>query len=367
MDYMKGALSLGSKVLGKTNPNPPVGALIIKDGSIIGRGSTQEPGGHHAEIIALNEAGSDAEGSTMYVTLEPCCHFGRTPPCTSAIIEAGVSEVHIAMIDANPIVNGSGRKELEAAGVATILHDASQEAIELLESYAKFIILGLPFVVVKYAMTLDGKIASRTGHSRWITGDGARKYGNAMRSKSDAVMVGVNTIIEDNPQLTARNRAGTPYQKQPIRVIADSTGRVSDASRVFSEPGATIVATSRIDAERKNTLEARGVEVLCLPEKDSHVSLEALIGELGRKGITSLLVEGGGKIIASLFDEKLVDKVVVFIAPKIVGGERAVTPVEGRGVSSLSDSIVVKRTRLKKFGNDLLFEGYPSYKEDRHV
>lgn len=367
MDYMKGALSLGSKVLGKTSPNPPVGALIIKDGNIIGRGTTQEPGSHHAEIVALNQAGNDAKDSTMYVTLEPCSHFGRTPPCASAIIKAGVSEVHIAMIDPNPIVNGSGMKELESAGVNAILHDATKEAVELLEPYTKFTMFNLPFVVVKYAMTLDGKIASRTGHSRWITGDIARKYGNVMRDTSDAVIVGVNTVLKDDPQLTARNRSGTPHKNQPIRVIVDSSGRVPDGSRVFSEPGATIVATCSINAKRKNALESLGAEVLCLPEKHGHVSLEALITELGRRQITGVLVEGGGKIIASLFDEKLVDKVVAFIAPKIIGGQRAVTPVEGHGISSLADSVIVERTKLKKFGNDWLFEGYPCYKEDQHV
>ena len=238
-EYMRRALSLARLAVGYTNPNPAVGAVIVKDGFVAGRGCTQPAGSSHAEVVALRQAGEKAKGATMYVTMEPCCHYGRTPPCTQAIINAGISEIYVSLLDPNPLVSGRGMRELNEAGIKTYFGVCQEEAYEINEAYIKFITTGSPFITIKVAMSLDGKIATKTGHSKWISNEEARNYVHSLRHSANAIMVGVNTIIKDNPKLTARGcqgKGGTP-KAQPLRLIVDSSGRTPLDSQVFKQPG----------------------------------------------------------------------------------------------------------------------------------
>ena len=366
MDYMERALSLARLALGSTSPNPAVGAVIAKDGVIIGQGYTQPPGAAHAEIVAIKQAGEESQGATMYVTLEPCCHFGRTPPCTQAIIEGGIAEVHIATLDPNPLVSGRGRASLDEAGVKTVLGEREEEACELNEAYIKFITTGLPFVTVKFAMSVDGKIATKTGDSKWISGEESRKYVHQLRRVVDAIMVGVNTILIDDPRLTARNGLEqTGVQEKPIRVIVDSKARTRPTAQVFKQPGRTLVAVTP-DAPSSNTkeLEKAGGEVLELPSHEGLVDLEALLAELVKREITSVLVEGGSTLLGSFFElfkfhEKcLVDKVITFIAPVIIGGRDAKLAVGGKGAERITDALRLSRVKIERFGDDVMICGY---------
>ncbi|MCK5213662.1 MAG: bifunctional diaminohydroxyphosphoribosylaminopyrimidine deaminase/5-amino-6-(5-phosphoribosylamino)uracil reductase RibD, partial [Dehalococcoidia bacterium] len=252
------ALSLARLASGYASPNPAVGAVVVNDGAVVGMGYTQPVGGHHAEVVALQQAGDKARGAALYVTLEPCCHFGKTPPCTRAIIEAGVSEVHVALVDPNPVVSGRGIAELNEAGIKTYVGAYEDEARSLIEAYLKHTTTGLPFVIAKFAMSLDGKIATRSGHSQWISNEQARCFVHGVRHTVDAIMVGVNTVITDDPRLTARGCCGRSgcTSKQPLRIIADGTGRSPIESKVFNEPGHTLVATVQpFDADKKKLLE----------------------------------------------------------------------------------------------------------------
>mgnify|MGYP001078325239 CR=1 FL=1 len=357
MDYMAHALSLARLALGNTSPNPAVGAVIVKDGAIVGEGYTQPPGFAHAEVMALNEAGERARGATMYVTLEPCCHFGRTPPCTKAIIDSGIAEVHIATIDPNPLVSGKGKDELEKARIKTSLGEHEEEARELNEAYIKFITAGLPFVTVKFAMSLDGKIATRNGDSKWISSEESRGYVHRLRKISDAIMVGVNTVIIDDPQLTAR--VGGEIERQPLRVIVDSQGRTPLNARVFQSPGRALLAVGEsIAQDRVRQLEEAGAEVMRLPSRDGLVDIEELLRALGRMEITSVLVEGGGTLLGSFFDLRLVDKVFAFISPIIIGGEKAKVVAGGKGIDKISQALCLSRVRVERFGQDVMVSGY---------
>lgn len=358
MDYMKQALSLAKDALGRTSPNPAVGAVIVKDGGVVGRGSTEKAGGAHAEVVALTEAGEAARGATIYVTLEPCCHVGRTPPCTLALIGAGIAQVHMATLDPNPQVSGKGKEALETAGIKTHLGEEQQEARELNESYMKYITSGLPFVTAKFAMSLDGKIASQTGESHWITGAQAREHVHELRKRVDAIAVGVNTVVVDDPRLTARKEAQYIGERQPLRIIVDTQGRTPPDARIFREPGQTIVATKKLDPFRQRRLSEAGVEVWMLPSRRGRVDLHALLKALGQREVTSLLVEGGGTLLGSFFDEELVDKVMAFVAPIIIGGEKAPGAVAGSGVKRISQALRLHRVRVERLGEDMLITGY---------
>ncbi len=360
MDYMSIALSLARLALGQVSPNPAVGAVVVKNGSIIGQGYTQPPGSDHAEIVALKQAGEEARGAALYVTLEPCCHFGRTPPCTRSIIAAGISEVHFAMTDPNPLVAGKGRAELEGAGVRTYAGSSAEEAAEINEAFIKYITTGLPFVTVKFAASLDGKIATRTGASKWVTGDAARKQVQHMRYFSDAVMTGANTVINDDPRLTVRLAIrGGIARKQPLRIIVDGLGRTPPAARIFTEPGKTLLVLGRpLKPATRNALAGTGAELLELPAEEGIVDLTALLKILGQREITSVLVEAGGILLGSLFDRKLVDKVVAFLAPIIIGGEEARASVAGRGIDSLDECARLKRVKTENVGEDIMISGY---------
>lgn len=365
MDYMAQALSLAKLALGHVSPNPAVGAVVVKNDVIVGQGYTQPPGSNHAEIVALQQAGEQARGGVMYVTLEPCCHYGRTPPCTKAIIAAGITAVHLAMLDPNPLVFGGGRSELEREGIKTYTGEHEEEAKEINEAYIKFITTGMPFVTAKFAMSLDGKIATKNGDSKWISSDESRKYVHYLRFTADAIMAGVNTILVDDPHLTTRcsgGRGGTA-KEQPLRVIVDGKGRTPVTARVFSEPGGTLVALGRpATPEEASAFAQAGAEVLELPSEEGLVNLEGLLKVLGERGVTSVLVEGGGILLGSLFDRGLVDKVIVFIAPIIIGGEKAKTAIGGEGVDKVVDSVKLQRVKVERFDGDLMISGYVTAK-----
>ena len=285
-EYMECALALAKLAVGYASPNPAVGAVVVKDGLIAGMGYTQPAGSDHAEVVALHQAGDKAKGATMYVTLEPCCHYGRTPPCTKAIINAGISEVHLAMIDPNPMVSGRGVSELEEAGIKTYISELEEKAWEINEAYTKFITTGLPFVIAKFAMSLDGKIATKSGESKWISNEQARRYVHNLRRGVDAIMVGVNTAIVDNPRLVARGCSGKGgrAKKQPLRLIVDSKGRIPLEAQVFKQPGKTLLAAVEpLDPEKCRKFAEIGAEVVELPQKEGMVDLKALLKALGNE------------------------------------------------------------------------------------
>jgi diaminohydroxyphosphoribosylaminopyrimidine deaminase/5-amino-6-(5-phosphoribosylamino)uracil reductase len=360
MDYMKQALSLASLALGQVSPNPAVGAVIVKDGEVVGQGYTQPPGSWHAEIMALKQAGEKARGGVMYVTLEPCAHYGRTPPCTKAIIAADISEVHFAILDPNPLVSGKGSDELEREGIKVHFGEHEDEARQINEAYLKYITTGIPFVTVKFAVSLDGKIATKDGDTKWITGVEARKYVHCLRYTADAIMAGANTILTDDPFLTSRyGETGGTVRKRPLRVIVDGKWRVPATAHVFVEPGKAILAVSRMeDAEKKKAFIQLGVDVLELPSEGDTVDLKRLLKILAERQITSVLVEGGGILLGSFFDQKLVDKVIAFIAPIIIGGQGAKIPVAGEGVGKLAEALRLERISVGRFDDDLMVTGY---------
>jgi len=296
----------------------------------------------------------------MYVTLEPCSHQGRTPPCTRGIIDAGITEVHMAMLDPNPLVGGRGEAELREHGIVTRVGEHEAEAREINEAYVKYITTGLPFVTAKFAMSLDGKIATRTGDSRWISSGESRRYAHLLRHMVDAIAVGVNTVLADDPQLTSRcGERGGRTRKQPLRVVVDGKGRTPPNARLFGQPGKTLVALGRpADPAAVQAYQQVGAEVAELSLEDGLVDVNELLRELGKREVTSVLVEGGGALLGSLFDHGLVDKVVVFVAPAIIGGARAVTPVAGQGVGKVSEALRLHRVSTCPCGGDVIIVGY---------
>ena len=358
MGYMKRALELSREALGLSSPNPPVGAVVVKDGRIVGEGHTLPPGQAHAEVIALRQAGGLARGAALYTTLEPCCHFGKTPPCTRDIIQAGIAQVHMAIIDPNPLVNGKGMAELEGAGLSVQLDEGGEGVREVAEAYIKFVTTGIPFVVAKFAMSLDGKIAASSGDSRWISSEEARCHAGELRQRNDAIVVGIGTVLNDDPRLTARDGDGKPREKQPLRIVVDSSARVPLDAQIFQEPGPLLVATANAVTDRTDALKAAGAEVISLAAEDGSVDLSALLKALGEREITSLLVEGGGALLGSFFDLGLVDKVVAFVSPVILGGKDSPSPVAGAGAATMADSIRLKRTRVDLIGEEVMMTGY---------
>jgi diaminohydroxyphosphoribosylaminopyrimidine deaminase/5-amino-6-(5-phosphoribosylamino)uracil reductase len=358
--FMECALSLARLAMGYTSPNPAVGAVVVKDGLVIGMGYTHPAGSEHAEIMALRQAGNRAQGATMYVTLEPCPHYGRTPPCTEAIIDAGILEVCVALFDPNPAVSARGVKRLNEKGVKTNVGMCQQEAYEINEAYIKHVTTGLPFVVAKFAMSLDGKIATRTGDSKWITKEETRKYSHALRHTVDAIMVGVNTIVADNPRLTAKGCGGRGGlgKKQPLRLVIDTRGKVPLDARIFEPPGEVLVAVAApFDSVKRERFVEVGAEVVELPNSGGSVDILELLRLLGKKEIVTVLVEGGGKLLGSLFDHHLVDKVLAFISPIIIGGCEAIS-VGGNGVDSMTQALRLSRVDIRCFDDDILISGY---------
>lgn len=358
--FMQRALELAAQARGRTSPNPMVGAVIVKAGEIVGEGYHHKAGTPHAEIHAINSAGEKAKNAQLYVTLEPCCHRGRTPPCTKAIIQAGISSVVMAMYDPNPLVSGKGKAELEVHGITVQIGLLEQEARKLNEFYIKYITTGLPFVILKSAMSLDGKIATYTGKSKWITSEASRQKVHELRDAVDAILVGIGTVINDNPSLTTRlmDKKG----KDAVRVIVDSNARIPLPSRVLnldSMAPTLIAVTPKVPEDKTSRLKAVGADVLVVPERnDGKVSLGALMERLGRRKITSVMIEGGSEINASALKEGIVDKAMIFIAPKFIGGKTAPGLVGGLGIEHLSNAIRLRDIQVSKLGEDILIEGY---------
>lgn len=357
--FMKRSLELAGSGWGKTNPNPLVGAVIVKDGEIIAEGYHEMLGCAHAEVSALNNAKRDVGGGTLYVNLEPCSHYGRTPPCARAIIESGIKEVVIAMVDPNPKVAGSGIRMLKDAGIRVVEGVLEEEAKKLNEIFIKYITQRKPFVIMKTAMTLDGKIASARGDSKWISGESSRKYVHVIRDRAAAIMVGINTVLADNPSLTTRLDSGSG--KDPVRIIVDSRGLIPIESKVVnaeSSAGVILATTSAIDSEKEKQLLDKGTRIIKADGPECRVDLVKLMDELYKLEIDSVLLEGGGGLNAAALNSGIVDKVMLFIAPKIIGGEDAKTPVEGTGIQFMKDAVKLKDISISRFDEDILVEGY---------
>lgn len=354
--YMRLAMQLAGNAIGRTSPNPLVGAVIVKDNRVVGCGWHRKAGTPHAEVHALNQAGELAQGADVYVTLEPCAHYGKTPPCAKALVEAKVKNVYGGLLDVNPKVAGKGFKILEDAGIHVEYGFLQDELRKQNEVFFKWIEHKKSFIVLKAAMTLDGKIATATGQSKWITNETSRAYGYKLRDIYDGIMVGINTVIEDNPMLTARVDGG----KNPIRIVVDSSLRIDINANVVQDKSAkTIVATTdKADKDKILKLQAQDVDVIVVDkDKNDKVDIEKLLDILGQQNICSILVEGGATLSGSFVAKKLVDKVYFFIAPKIIGGKEAKTPVAGTGILNLQEALALKDIQIEKLEEDILIIG----------
>jgi diaminohydroxyphosphoribosylaminopyrimidine deaminase/5-amino-6-(5-phosphoribosylamino)uracil reductase len=357
--WMRRALRLAARARGRTSPNPLVGAVLVKEGRVVGEGYHRRAGEAHAEILALRAAGHTARGATLYLTLEPCAHHGRTPPCAPAVIEAGIARLVVAIEDPNPKVAGQGVACVRAAGIPVEVGLLAAAARQQNEVYLKWRVRDLPFVTWKSAATLDGKIATRTGNSRWVTGEAARAFVHRLRAEHDAILVGIGTVRADDPLLTARppgRRSGNP-----LRVIVDARAEIPLDSRILrtlSEGPALVATTAAAPEPRRAALQDAGAAVLTLPARCGRVDLVALMRELARREITSLFLEGGAEITASMLADGLVDKAVLFIAPKIVGGRAAPGPVGGEGIARMADALTLRDVTLRRFGEDFAVTGY---------
>lgn len=356
---MSRALQLAGKAAGRTSPNPMVGAVIVKNGHIIAEGYHKKAGRPHGEIEALRKAGKKARGAQLFVNLEPCCHQGRTPPCTDTIIESGLKEVFIGMRDPNPRVAGRGIRQLKRAGIAVHTGLMKQECQRLNEVFVKYIQTGMPLVTLKSALSLDGKIATPTGESQWITGPEARERVHQMRDQVDAILVGAGTVLKDNPRLTTRLKKGKG--RNPARVILDARAEIPLKARVFHHADRDriiYVTTNKASTSRVSRLTNRGIRVHVFSRKSNHIQLKKLIKILGKMEIASVLLEGGSGINASALKDGIVDKVVLFFAPLIIGGESSPGVVGGPGIKSLKQSLKVKNLTVTPVGADWMVEGY---------
>jgi len=352
--YMQRAIELAKRGEGFVSPNPLVGAVIVKDGKIIGEGWHERCGELHAERNALKNCKEPTQGSTIYVTLEPCCHYGRTPPCTKAIIEAKISRVVIGSRDPNPLVSGKGAEILRKAGIEVIEDFMRDECDKLNPIFFRYITTKLPYVSLKYAMTADGKIATYSGKSKWITNEFSRNDVHRLRKKHRAIMVGIGTVLTDNPMLNCRIENG----RNPIRIVCDSKLRIPLDCNICKTANeiSTLVVSAIENPEKQSELEKMGVKTLILPDKNGKVDLKKLMQYLGEKSIDSVLIEGGGTLAYSALQSKIVSHIYSYIAPKIFGGENAKTPVESVGVETPDDCFKLKRTNVRELGSDILIE-----------
>ncbi len=361
---MRAALAEAEDARGWSSPNPPVGAVVVRDGRIVGRGHTRPPGGDHAERVALAEAGESARGATIYVTLEPCAHHGRTPPCTEALRAAGVRRVEYALADPDARVDGRGAAALREAGIEVGTGDGAEEASEQLAGYLTHRRTGRPRLTAKFVASLDGRLASATGDSRWLSGPATLAWAHRERPTFDAIVVGSGTVVLDDPELTARPGGSTEGAHQPLRVVVDTRGRTPAAARVLRGPSPTLVATSeRSRTAWREAMREAGAEVALLPEADGHVDPAALLDELGRRGTLAALVEGGGVLLGALFDRRLVDYVHAVITPIIIGAERAPSAAAGRGAQRLADAPRLTGIRVEQLGPDVRISGAPAWPE----
>lgn len=354
--YMERALELAKQGIGKVNPNPLVGAVIVKNGEIIGEGYHECYGQAHAERNAVKNAKKDVEGSTIYVTLEPCAHYGKTPPCVDLIIEKKFKKVVIGMLDPNTLVAGKSIEKLKKHGIEVLVGVKEEECKKINDIFIKYITSKIPFILLKSGISLDGKIATSTGESKWITSKESREDSQNLRNRLASIMVGVNTVIEDNPELTCRIENG----RNPIRIIVDSNLRIPlDCKLVNKKDGLTIVGTTeKADESKKQELRDLGVKVIEVSEKAGRVDLKELVIKLGQEGIDSILIEGGGTLNFSALKEGIVDKVRFYIAPKILGGENSKSSIAGKGFSKLDDAAILKDIIYRQIGQDIVVEGY---------
>lgn len=363
---MRRALALARRGAGRVSPNPMVGAVVVRNGCIVGEGYHRCFGGPHAEVHALRRAGAAARDADLYVTLEPCSHHGKTPPCVDAVIASGIRRVFVGMLDPNPAVCRRGVSRLRAAGITVEVGLCGAECRELNEWFAKFITTGRPYVMLKAAMTLDGNIATRTGHSQWITCEQSRRLVHRLRAQSDAVLVGSETVLRDDPRLNVRLvKKGA---RDPLRIVADSRLRIRRTCALLREdPQRTIVATApaRAASVKARSLERAGASVVAVPQRGGHIDFERLMEMLGRRGIASVLIEGGAEVNAAALFSGVVDRVLFFYAPLIVGGRRARTGVAGTGAATLDRAVRLTDVRVTRVGVDLLVEGRPEVSPDR--
>lgn len=356
-EYMRRAISLAVRGIGAVNPNPLVGAVIVRDGRVIAEGWHERYGGLHAERNAFGNCTEDAEGATMYVTLEPCCHYGKTPPCANAVIEHKIARVVVGLKDPNPLVAGKGIEKLQAAGIE-VFAGVEEETIRYMNRvFLKYITTGLPWVVLKTAMTLDGKIAARTGDSRWVTGDESRLRVQEMRKEYMAIMVGIGTVLADDPMLNCRLEGEV---RQPVRIVVDSKARIPLDSRIVATARdyRTIVAhTVQAEPGKLVSLSDCGVELICCNEQEGKVDARDLLAKIGGLKMDSILLEGGGELNDSFIRGHCVDEVFAFIAPKLIGGRDAKTPVEGNGFEKMADAVWLENIKTERIGNDFLIQG----------
>ena len=352
--YMRMALRLALRGAGRTSPNPMVGAVLARGGEIIATGYHRRAGTDHAEIVALKRAGGRARGATLYLNLEPCSHFGRTPPCADAAIRAGVKRVVIGMADPNPLVSGRGIRKLRQAGIRVHVGLLSEECRSLNEAFCKYITRRCPFVILKLAASLDGKTATATGDSQWITDKPARRYVHRLRNQVDAVLVGAGTVIADDPQLTCR----IPGGRNPLRVVVDGRLRIPTTARLLREPGKSVVVTgSRALSRKVRAIKRCGAEVWRFPLRDGGVPFTFLLRELGKRGIVSVMIEGGAATAARAMKEKVVDQLCLFYAPQIVGGDGK-SMMEALGITKMGRSLRIKNVGVQRIGRDILVTGY---------
>jgi len=360
--FMREAIRLARKGLGRTSPNPAVGAVIVKGGKFLSKGYHRKAGGPHAEIEALNKLGGKAPGATIYVTLEPCNHFGRTPPCTRAILASGIKRVVVGMKDPNPDVSGGGAGFLAEHDIEVKIGVLESECRELNEAFVKYVSSGRPFVIVKSAQTLDGWTATASGDSKWITNERSRAYVHRLRDRVDALMVGVGTILSDDPQLTCRLKHGKG--KDPLRIVVDTHLRTPVNARILrqdSSAGTLLVVGSHVKENAIHNFEKQGNSIVRCPTSEGRIDMNFLLDILGRRMIMRLLVEGGAGVIGSLLREKLVDKLYIFKAPKLLGGGDGIPMASGPGPRMMGKSLPLKNIRVKRFDNDILVVGYPDY------
>jgi len=358
--YMEQALELAARGRGYTSPNPMVGAVVVDgNGRIVGKGFHEAVGKPHAEVMALKAAGSLATGATLYVTLEPCNHHGRTPPCTEAILDAGIARVVVASGDPNPDVAGGGSAYLEQNGLSVKTGVCESEAQKLNEAFYKFVVSKTPFVVVKCAATLDGRIATRSGDSKWVSGEDSRRFVHTLRHDLDGIMIGIGTVMADDPSLTARMDAGEG--NDPVRIILDTDLSIPPEAKLLhldSTAETVVVCEVSVHDEKIARIQQDGVRVLKMESENGLILWKPLLAQLGEIGITSVLIEGGSRIIGSAFREQIVDKLFFFFAPKILGGDDGIPICSGPGPNLMKDSIPLRDLNVRRFGDDLMIEGY---------
>ena len=362
--YMKRALSLAAQGKGKTSPNPMVGAVIVNQGRVVGEAYHHQAGKPHAEVLALHQAGSRARGGELYVTLEPCLHsHKRTPPCVPLLIQSGLRRVCVAMADPNPQVSGQGVRMLKRAGLDVFVGEMEEEAQRLNEVYRHWITTGRPFVILKGAMTLDGKIATKTGQSKWITGEQARRDVHRVRTQADAVMVGIGTVVADNPALSARGGGNARMKRagrQPVRVVLDSHLRIPSTAKVLTwlhEQPTIVCTTAQALPKKIQNLKDRGIQVWVLPQKNWMVSLKTVLRKLGQAGMSTVLLEGGSRLNASALHEGLVNQVRLYVAPQLLGGQDAMSLVGGVSPKAIEQAWRLVNPEFKKIGQDWLVMG----------